>query len=190
MGNSDPLMTPSTAAGLMDVILCDIDGTVVNVDARIAKCLNEIGVDPRGQPSAIADSLRGRQKSQFFDLFLSEKFTHLDTAVPEIIQQVRDLQLKTGLPLVFLSGRPSTMRRSTRAALLATGLPFEEILLRPRSQRMRRTTEFKVEAVLEHGYRPIHVLDDDAEILAAFSAAFPEAVLHLVTGRQATPWPD
>ena len=174
----------------MDVIVSDIDGTVLDVNDRIAAVLREIGVEPTDTPGRVADQLQRPLRARFYDTFLSEKYTGLDKPVTEVIAALRDLQEKTGLPVVFLSGRPDNMRRSTRKAIDATGLSYAEIVLRPRSQRMRKTTEFKVEALGCRDYRPQHIFDDDVEILAALAAAFPDATLHRVEGAQTTPWPD
>jgi hypothetical protein len=174
----------------VDVIICDIDGTVLDVNDRIAAVLKEIGVEAGEFPSRVADTLQRPYRSRFYDLFLSEKYTHLDKPVPEVVAYLRDLHASTGLPLVYLSGRPDWMKRSTVTALDGLGLDYHEIVLRPRRQRMRKTTEFKVDAVQSRNYEPKHILDDDAEILSAFAAAFPEATMHRVEGSQTTPWPD
>lgn len=174
----------------MNVIVSDIDGTVLDVNDRIAAVLREIGVEPAGAPGRVADLLQRPLRSRFYDLFLSEKYTDLDKPVPEVIAFLRELREATGLPVVFLSGRPDSMKRSTHQALDAIGVPYAEIVLRPRRQRMRKTTEFKVDMLQRRGYQPRHVLDDDVEILAALKQAFPEAELHRVQGAQMTPWPD
>ena len=174
----------------MDVIICDIDGTVLDVTDRIAAVLHEIGIDPSGKPSQVADMLQPPHRSLFYDLFLSEKYTHLDKPVPEVVSYLRDLQLSTGLPVVFLSARPDAMKRSTLAAIKALDVPYKEVVLRPWNQRFRKTTEFKVDAVQKRGYAPKHILDDHADILSALAAAFPEATMHRVQGSQTTPWPD
>jgi hypothetical protein len=174
----------------MKAIICDIDGTVLNVNERIAATLREIGVEPGRDGARVADSLRGKQRSRFFDLFLSEKYTHLDTPIPQVIASIEKLQVETALPLVFLSGRPSSMKRSTRKGLEETGLTYESMLLKPRGQQMRPTAGFKVQAIRDSGYEPAHVFDDDPEILAAIAAAYPHASYYLVTGDYTTPWPD
>jgi phosphoglycolate phosphatase-like HAD superfamily hydrolase len=174
----------------MDVIICDIDGTVLDVSDRIAAVLMEIGIDPSEKPSRVADTLQPPHRSRFYDLFLSEKYAHLDKPVPEVVAYLRDLQLSAGLPVVFLSARPDAMKRSTLAAIKALDVPYKEVVLRPWSQRFRKTTEFKVDAVQKRGYAPKHILDDDADILSALAAAFPGATMHRVQGSQTTPWPD
>jgi hypothetical protein len=174
----------------LDVIICDIDGTVLDVTKRIAKSLEEAGVDPTSRPQAVADNLPRSLRSKFYDVFLSEKYAGLDEPVPEIIEAVGEMQRVRGLPIVYLSGRPEGMRCATEAALKSIDLPFEEIVLRPRRQQMMRTTEFKVQAVKQRPYEPRVVYDDDVEILAAFRAAFAGAELHLVRGPQVTPWLD
>ena len=174
----------------MDVIICDIDGTVLDVTDRIAAVLQEIGIDPSGKPSQVADMLQPPHRSRFYDLFLSEKYTHLDKPVPEVVTYLRDLQLSTGLPVVFLSARPDAMKRSTLAAIKALDVPYKEVVLKPWRQRFRKTTEFKVDAVQKRAYTPRHILDDDADILSALATAFPQATMHRVQGSQTTPWPD
>jgi hypothetical protein len=182
-----PVDTPKDDA---PVIVSDIDGTVLDVSGRIEAVLNEIGVPYSGNPLRVADTLRSKQRSRFYSLFLSERYTHLDKPVPEVIAALRDLQNESGLPLVMLSGRPIWMKRSTMAALDAMGLPIEAVLLRPKSRQMQRTADFKVETLQERRYRPRYAYDDDDVILAAFASAYPEAVLIKVTGPQTTPWPD
>ena len=172
------------------MIICDIDGTVLNVNERIAATLREIGVEPGPHGARVADGLRGKQRSMFFDVFLSEKYTHLDTRIPQVIATIEKLQVATALPLVFVSGRPSNMRRSTSKGLAQTGLAYEAVILKPQRQQMRPTAGFKVEAIRDRGYEPVHVFDDDAEILAAVAAVYPHAAYYLVTGDYATPWHD
>jgi phosphoglycolate phosphatase-like HAD superfamily hydrolase len=172
------------------VIVVDIDGTILNVNQRIRATLIEIGAPPDTDARRVADSLRGRLRSRFFDVFLSEKFTHLDEPIPAVIEDTKRQQALTGLPVVFLTGRPAIMRKSTRKGVDDAGIAYEELILRPRHQRMQRTAEFKVDAIKSRGYEPRLVFDDDREILSAFAAAFPSAELHLITGDATTPWPD
>ena len=174
----------------MEVLVSDIDGTVLDVTRRIEAVLDEIGA-PQGTDSRwAADALKGKMRSRFFDVFLSEKYTHLDTPIPAGIAMLEEQMRLSGLPLVLLTGRPSSMRKSTRKAIAETGLAYEELVMRPRHQQMQRTTEFKVQALQSRQYEPKIALDDDAEILSAFAASFPAAKLYLVTGETTTPWPD
>ena len=174
----------------MQVIVSDIDGTVVDVRGRIEAVLGELGVPSRGDPIRVADTLDRRLRSGFYRLFLSEKYTHLDAPVPEIAAALQELQARTALPLVMLSGRPAAMKRSTQRALDSLAMDVKEVILRPRSQSMQRTTLFKVEALRGRGYEPRYIFDDDPEILAALAEAFPDAELILVRGPQTTPWPE
>src|SRR5688572_25869808 len=168
----------------MQVIIADIDGTVLDVTERMRASLRDAGVEPGDDPSRTVDGLRGKAKNDFFERFQSEAHTHLDTPIPEVIEELKQLQQETELPIVYLSGRLSSMRKSTKAALEAIDLPFEAIVLRPWSQRMRRTTDLKIALTREKGYEPVHVFDDDASILAAFGAAFPNVTLHQVGVRR------
>ena len=107
--------------------------------------------------------------------------------MPEVAQAIRDLRRETALPIVYLSGRLESMASVTRDALSALDLPFEAVILRPRSQLMRRTTEFKVAALRERDYEPVHAFDDDEAVLAAFGVAFPGVTLHPVGRRRHSP---
>ena len=171
----------------MQVIVADIDGTVLDVTERLAACLREAGVEPGSDPSATLDTLKGKPRSRFYDSFQSVKYTHLDTPLPAVIGAIRTLHDETSLPVVYLSGRVESMGKVTREALSALDLPFEAVLLRPRSQLMRRTTEFKVAALRDHGYEPVHAFDDDEAVLAAFGVAFPGVTLHPVGRRRHSP---
>src|SRR5207253_8552000 len=103
------------------------------------------------------------------------------------IDQVGELQRSTGLPLVYLSGRLSNMHDGTLEALQAIGLPFERLLLRPFSQRMRPTGQWKVDTIRSHGYDPLHIFDDDQLILADLGRAFPDATLYDLSGAKRVP---
>lgn len=174
----------------MDVIICDIDGTIMDVSKRMERCLLDVGIEPGPNPSVTADGLKSPMRSKFFNLFLSEKYAALDEPIPSMIEQVAKLQEESGLPLVFLTGRPADMRRSTRKAVKATGLAFHELILRSRPERFKKTTEFKLGAVRSREYTPKIVIDDDTDILAAFACEYSDAAYYLVRGPQATPWND
>src|SRR4051812_29126899 len=110
----------------MRVIICDIDGTVLDVEPRIAAVLQEMGVEPGRDGTRVSRTLPRKLRDRFYDLFLSEGYLHRDQPIAEAVEQVGALQRESGLPLVYLSGRLSTMRQPTRAALEAIGLPFVE----------------------------------------------------------------
>ena len=174
-------------AEAVQVIICDVDATVVDVNDRIGACLRELGVAVPSVPAAAVDMLPKRLRRRFFAAFFSPRNTHLDKPIAAVVEAVRSLQAETRLPLIFLSGRPSAMRKATRKVLDETGLTWEELILRG-SKQQGSTVEFKVKAALSRGYEPKHVFDDDQEVLAAFAVAFPGAVLHLVSGDKVTPW--
>lgn len=171
----------------MQVIICDIDGTVLDVEPRIAACLEAIGVPFEGSALRVTDNLKSAEKDRFYKLFLSNDYLHLDEPISQSIEQIRGLVEETKLPLVYLSGRLQSMTRPTKTALDAIGLPYEKLLLKPIRQRMRRTAQWKIGTIRENGYEPAHILDDDADILAALGEAFPSALLYDLSGRKSTP---
>jgi hypothetical protein len=169
------------------VIISDIDGTVLDVEPRIVACLNEIGAEYSGEAIRVSRTLPSKQRDAFYDVFLSQKYLHLDRPIPRAVEELRELQASTGLPLVYLSGRLANMAKGTRAALEKVGLPFEAMVLRPMRDRMMRTDRWKIGAIRECGYEPVHIFDDDGLILEALSAAFPAAVMHDLSGPKAVP---
>ena len=170
------------------MIIVDIDGTVLDVTERMKASLRDAGVKPGENPSRTVEGLRGKLKNDFFARFQSEAHTHLDTPIPEVIEELRQLLQVAELPIVYLSGRLASMKKSTQKAIDTIDLPYEAIVLRPWNQRMRRTTDLKIALTKERGYEPVHVFDDDASILAAFAAAFPGVTLHQVgVSRESTP---
>ncbi len=171
----------------MDVIICDIDGTVLDVEPRIAASLVEIGVEYGGEAIRVSRTLPRHLRGPFYDAFLSNKHLHLDRPIAASIDRIAALQQETGLPLVYLSGRLSGMEAATRHALEAIGLPFEAMVLKPQRERMRGTAAWKVAAIRDHGYEPLHILDDDAEVLAALGLAFPAAKLYDLNGARTVP---
>ena len=172
----------------MRVIVCDIDGTVLDVEPRIAACLEAIGVGYESQqPTRVTDTLDRQQKDRFYNLFLSNEYLHLDEPIADAIERLRALIAETALPLVYLSGRLQSMTRPTKTALDAIGLPYEKLFLKPMRQRMRRTAAWKIATITENGYEPVHIFDDDAAVLAALGEAFPDAQLYDLSGRKSTP---
>ena len=127
----------------MQVIVSDIDGTVLDVSARTAACLREIGV-PFDDPLTVSRGLRGKESERFYDLFLGTKYIDLDTPIPGAIDQIMAIMESTALPLVYLSGRLTSVQRPTRKALESIGLPFEALVLRPFRYRFKRSGEWKV----------------------------------------------
>jgi hypothetical protein len=170
----------------VQVIIADIDGTVLDVAGRTAACLREIGLE-FDDPLAVSRTLRGDDNRRFYELFLGTKYIDLDTPMPRVIEQLRALIEETKLPLIYLSGRLTNVERPTRKALEAIGLPFEALALRPFRYRFKRATEWKVIAIREVGYEPVHIFDDDADVLKALGAAFPEALLHDVSEAPSAP---
>ena len=166
----------------MRVIISDIDGTVLDVEPRLAAVLRELGVEPGGDTIRVSRTLPRKLRDRFYNLFLSDTYINLDRPIAPAVDELRSIHASTGLPIVYLSGRLTSMRKATRAALEAIGLPFEELILKPDSARMRGTAEWKVSAIREHGYDPEHIFDDDSDVLAALRAAFPAAELHDLSG--------
>jgi hypothetical protein len=167
---------------MTDVLAVDLDDTVVDATDRVAAALRDIGVEPGSDPSATVDSLPGKQKTAFFQIFQSEKYTDMDKPNIRVIAKIREVAKETGLPAVIVTGRLDSMMDSVNKAAGMLGIPVKDVIVRKESERKRKTSEYKVSEMKARGYRPVHVFDDDEGNLAAFAAEWPDIKLHHVKG--------
>ena len=167
---------------MIDVIAVDLDDTVVDATDRVAAALRDIGVEPGPDPSATVDTLPGKQKTAFFQIFQSEKHTDLDKPNSQVITKIRQVAKETGLPAVIVTGRLDSMMGSVNKAAGFLGIPVKDVIVRKEAERKRKTSEYKVSELKARGYNPLHVFDDDEKNLAAFAAEWPDIKLHHVKG--------
>lgn len=170
-------------ADLRDVIVLDVDGTLVNVDARAAAAFRAIGIDvsPKAWEDEL-DDLDHATKDKFFRLFLSDKFSKMDKPYVEVFNFVKRLVDREGLPVVLLTGRPDTMRHTDSVAtmLLHHGIPVSEVIQRPESEARTKTASFKIKMLQQRNYNPKYLLDDDPRNVAEFVKTWPDAVVFRI----------
>ena len=129
------------------VAAVDIDGVVADVRHR----LHHLERRPKNWDAFFAEAVR-------------------DTVHPEGVQVVRHLELEHDV--VFLTGRPSHLRRDTERWLAAHGLDGHQLLMRPAHDR-RPAAVVKVETLLRlfGTERVTIVVDDDPQVLRAMARA-------------------
>lgn len=168
---------------LRDVIVIDVDGTLVNVDARAVAAFNAIGMDvsPKEWEDTLAD-LDYATKDKFLRLFLSDKYAKMDKPYADVFSFVKKLVDRTGLPVVLLTGRPDTMKHTDSVAtmLMHHGVPVSEVIQRPDTEARTKTASFKIKMIQQRNYNPRYLFDDDPRNIFAFEQTWPDAVIYRI----------
>lgn len=170
-------------ADLRDVIVVDVDGTLVDVDARASAAFRVLGMDvaPDEWEDTLA-TLDHADKDKFLRLFLSDKFAKMDKPYVDVFSFLKRLVDRTGLPVILLTGRPDTMRHTDSVAtmLMHHGIPVSEVIQRPESESRTRTAAFKVKMIQQRHYNPMYLLDDDPRNVVEFEKTWPEAMIYRI----------
>ena len=150
----------------MEVAVFDLDGVLVDVSERLARCLRESN---------------GRRDAVFWNCFLSSKYMYLDKPNRSLIDYVRRLK-ELGYRIVIVTGRRrDTQYEATIAQLEAFGIPFDEIYMREPGD-YRKDHEFKMDIVkklLSKGYRVVEVWDDSERVVETLKKLLPNTkIVH------------
>ncbi len=166
-----------------EIILLDVDGTLVDVSERAARSMKDIGVkvSPEEWEDVYA-TFDWAKKDKFLRIFLSDKYTHMDRPYNDVFQFVKRLVNRTSLPVVVLTGRPEEMGHTGEVdqMLLHQGIPVREVIARGEGEERTKTAGFKVRMVQQRGYKPVHIFDDDPRNLVAFATEWPEASIYRI----------
>jgi len=146
----------------------DVDGVIADVRRRLRKCLSEV--------NAISiNSIPRNRRELFWNLFLSDKYMHLDEPNLEVINYIRKLKSE-GYKIVIITGRRSdTQRRETLRQLREWGVPYDEIFFRRRDDR-RPDSSLKagiIKWLLSRGYRIVEVWDDSGSVIEKLKKILP-----------------
>lgn len=96
---------------------------------------------------------------------------HRDPPLEEGIRVVRDL-VSDGVTIVYVTGRPESLRRATRQWLTDLGLPDDVLYMRARGDyRPAPQVKLEIYRALEAQYRLETIVDDDERVLEVLSAA-------------------
>jgi hypothetical protein len=125
-------------------VLCDIDGTLANVDHR----LHFVNTKPKNWPA----------------FFAAAKHDVLNHPVAEVIHA-----LAAKYPILLVSGRPEHLRDLTLQWLADHGVPYEQLYMRPDNDY--RPDDIIKEEILnkilaEKEYKPMFVFDDRLSVCA------------------------
>ena len=167
-----------------DVIVVDIDGTLMDVSARGTQSLKDIGIEATPENwDTLAKELKPPNRGKFFKGFLTDKYTNLDTPNASVFDFVKKISSETGIPVVILTGRSVAQKGSTTKVgelLTQQGVTVKDVIQKSGPESFIKSDAFKINAIKIKGYNPRYVLDDDDRNLSAFAKEWPEAKLYKV----------
>ena len=163
-----------------DVIIVDVDSTIMDVSQRMKAALRDVGAKPGKNPQKAIDKLDPKKKSRFYRVFMSNRYTHLDKPRHLVVNYIRRLHKKTGLPTVIMTGQRMEMTSAKDAAVWLTraGIPVLDVVQKTPAQTFVPGPKYKVQETYTRKLNPVHVVDDDKKILDAFKKAFPGVKGH------------
>jgi len=150
----------------MEYLVVDIDNTIADTRRRVKASLDRVGrveVYPKAAESygGFDKYLTPDEEERFWQLFLSDKFLHLDEPAEGSAQVLRDIR-GNGVELFYLTGRHDetgdSMRPGTETWLKENGFPAPDqngVSLCMKFRRKMEDEEFKRELLgNEFGERP------------------------------------
>lgn len=166
-----------------EVIVVDVDGTLVDVSERASAAFHEIGMKVKPQDwEDVYEELDPAEKNRFLRRFLSDKYASLDKPHKAVVSFVKRLYDRTELPVVLLTGRPEEMQdthKNVAQILMQAGVPVSDVIQRREELKFMRSHTYKVKMLKEKGFIPRIAVDDMEYILDAFASEWPDAELYL-----------
>lgn len=141
----------------MDLIVTDVDNTILRVERRLRRVLQDLGWE--GFFPQLDEDYEGAKAlpnpEKFYRLFLAERYLELDEPLPGAAATLRALK-EAGYRIVYLTGRHDaphdSMRRGTARWLAEHGFPHPadgSTLLWMKPKRGLDDLRFKEEALKE-----------------------------------------
>jgi len=142
-----------------EVVVFDLDGVLVDSSHRYSLSLAE--VDPSA--SSHIDLPKDR-RNQFWRIFLSEKYMHLDKPVQTAIELLN--KRRERFPVVIITGRTNNMLNATLDQLKRFGIEFDALIMR-RLGVYLKDYEFKEHVIKELNLSIAELHDDSTDIIDA-----------------------
>ncbi len=134
----------------LKLLVLDIDGTLINTNARFERCLKE-----------------SKNSKEFWNCYESEKYIDLDEPNWAVINFVKSL-INEDAYIAIISGRNERLRQATIKQLTSIGIPINELHLR-KDGDFRKGFEVKQERINEliDKLKPCEVIifDDDVFVI-------------------------
>jgi len=154
-----------------EVVVFDLDGVLIDSSERYRLALAEVDSNAKSHVDLPKD-----KRNQFWRVFLSEKYMHLDKPVPEAIEMLN--KRRERFPIVIITGRTDNMLSKTLDQLRRFGIEFDVLVMR-RVGVYQKDYEFKERVVKELGLSIAELHDDSTDIID---------VLHKYTSRGSFYW--
>ena len=158
------------------IVIFDIDNTLLDVSERYITCIREAELDPT--KSLYKESHCKRRR--FWNIFLSDKYLHLDKPDTETINLLRRLY-KEGYGIILLTGRPEDMRRNTEEQMESFRIPYDLLIMRPIGNREpdMRYKPCVIDWLINNGLDIIEYHEDDPATINVIRKKHPEInVVH------------
>lgn len=146
------------------IVVYDMDSLFSSKD-RLKSSLKEVGLKEDIDLRTIIGDVRKR----FWEIFLSEKYLHLDQPVETYVSKLRS---SPNPSIVLITGRPAKLREATENQLRKLNIPFKSLLMRQDDEYASdRNVKLKwVENLLAMGYAVQGVISSDASVSEQASA--------------------
>jgi phosphoglycolate phosphatase-like HAD superfamily hydrolase len=155
----------------MPASIWDLDMTLIDASARYRIAMESLGFPPE-KPLR---ELTSRERSAFWDVFLSERYLGLDRPFRDRVEALRNRYM-SGMAIIILTGRPIRLEKPTRDQLRKFNIPHHLLIMRPEGV-YEPEHKFKIRVlerlILEYGVRVEEVHDDNQEVIAAVARRFP-----------------
>lgn len=140
-------------------VLSDIDEVLVDVSERLRKSLEEV------KASSI-DELKGEKRKRLWEVFLSEKYIHLDKPNPIAINWIKKRDSER-YGIAILTGRPFKLLKATLNQLKTFNIPFDAIIFRANNYQAK-DSKYKITVVKVLNLDIIEAHDDSYEVCNAY----------------------
>jgi len=140
-----------------EVVVFDLDGVLIDSSDRYRLSLAE--VDPEAETH---EKLPADKRSQFWRIFLSEKYMEYDKPVPNAIEVLRGRRVF--FPVVIITGRTSNMLNKTLEQLRKFGIEYDALVVRNEGVFLKDWM-FKKLVVKKLGLKVVEVHDDSQDVI-------------------------
>lgn len=166
---------PSSLLKKKEVVIFDIDNTLIDVSERYRKSLEEAELDP--YIPVHKQSYERRKK--FWDIFLSEKYIDDDKPDKENINLL-ETKYAEGYGIILLTGRPIKMIDITEKQLKRFGIPYDLLIMRPpNNKEPDKTLKPRIiSKLLDSGLEVIEYHEDDPATLLSIKNKFRDIKLY------------
>ncbi|MGQ4832465.1 MAG: HAD family hydrolase [Candidatus Asgardarchaeia archaeon] len=142
-------------------IVVDIDGTIANNEKRLLRSIKDVlghDISLIKKSYDIIDQVSPdqRTKSRIYDVFLSPKYVMMDEPIPGSKEVLIFFKRKLNLEVIYITGRPESMRKATLKWLRLYGYPVDALFM--------KKNKFEKEIIFKK--RTISELRSEKEIVA------------------------